>query len=171
MIETSRLILKVATLDEVHSMIELNADPDVIRFTGDGHLLNESEARKIVMERLLPQWNLYKMGRFSVYLKNGPYIGWCGLRYFSENKEVDLGYRFMKKFWGQGYATEASLACLEYGFNTLHLDRIVAKAMPDNTNSIKVMQKLKMNFKGHVDDPTDPHPFLLYEMMKKDFAS
>jgi ribosomal-protein-alanine N-acetyltransferase len=170
MIETSRLILKVATLDEVQHMLELNSDPEVIRFTGDSHLLNIGEATKVITDRVLPQWNQYKMGRFSVYLKNGSYIGWCGLRYFPDNKEVDLGYRFMKKFWNQGYASEASLACLEYGFKTLKLERIVAKAMPENKDSIKVLQKLKMTFKGYVDDPTDPHPFVLYELLKKDFA-
>lgn len=75
----------------------------------------------------------------------------------------------MKRYWGKGYATEASKVCLEYGFETLNLSRIIAKAMPDNTGSIKVMQKLGMTFKGHVKDPMELQSFILYEILKKDY--
>ncbi len=92
-------------------------------------------------------------------LKDGTFLGWCGLKYFPETDEVDLGYRFMKKYWGKGYATESSRACLNYGFHELKLKRIMAKAMPENKDSLKVMQKLGMVFRGYHHDPTDPHPF------------
>lgn len=164
MLETTRLILKPGTLQDAPHLLVLNSDPEVVRFTGDVSLLNILEAEKLVKERLIPQFEKYRMSRFSTFLKDGTYIGWCGLKYFPETNEVDLGYRFMKKYWGKGYATEASQICLKYGFETLGLKRIIAKAMPDNIGSIKVMQKLGMNFRGYVNDPTDPHPFVLYEM-------
>jgi len=75
-------------------------------------------------------------------------MGWCGLKYLSEQNEVDVGYRFMKKFWGFGYATEAALACIEYGFARLDLHRIVGRALPANLGSIKVLEKCGMEF-GH----------------------
>lgn len=56
-----------------------------------------------------------------------------------ERNEIDLGYRFMQKAWGKGYATEAAYASIKYGFKNLNLTRIVGKAMPDNTNSIRVL--------------------------------
>jgi RimJ/RimL family protein N-acetyltransferase len=68
------------------------------------------------------------------------FLGWCGLKYLFETNEVDLGYRFMKKFWGKGYATEAALACIEYGFATLNLHQIVGRALPGNLASIKVLE-------------------------------
>ena len=73
-------------------------------------------------------------------------MGWCGLKYLSETNEVDLGYRFMKKFWDKGYATEAALACIEYGFNRLNLQRIVGRALPGNLASIKVLEKCGMKY-------------------------
>jgi [ribosomal protein S5]-alanine N-acetyltransferase len=169
MLETSRLILKVATLQEAASMVILNSDPEVIRYTGDNPTPTIQDAETVIKERLLPQFEKYQMGRFSVYLKDATYIGWCGLRFFPEQDEVDLGYRLMKKYGGQGYATEASIACLAYGFKTLKLKRIVAKAMPENTTSIKVMQKLRMTFRGYHNDPTDPHGFMKYDISAEEF--
>lgn len=165
MIETKRLIIRPAIIEDAENLFNLNSDPDVVRYTGDTSFRTLEEARNIIHERMFTQFNLYKMSRFTVLLKDGTYLGWCGLKYFPETDEVDLGYRFMKKHWGNGYATEASAACLEYGFKNLKLKRIIAKAMPDNIGSIKVLQKLGMTFKGYVKDPTDPCSFILYELI------
>ncbi len=169
MLETDRLILSLQTYEDIPNLISLNSDPDVVRYTGEGKLSNEAEARALLDERILPQWQKYKMGRFSVSLKDGTYLGWCGLKYHPETDEVDLGYRFIKKYWGKGYATESSRASLSYGFHTLRLERIMAKAMPDNKDSIKVMQKLGMTFRGYQHDPTDPHPFILYDLKRTEW--
>ena len=89
----------------------------------------------------------YGFGRWNVELKStGEYLGWCGLKYLSSLKEIDLGYRFMRKYWGQGYATESSIACLNYGFCQLKIERIVGRAMSVNTASINVLKKVGMSF-------------------------
>lgn len=168
-LETDRLILSLQTYADTENLVNLNSDPDVVRYTGDVTLANALEARKLLEEKVFPQWQTHKMGRFSVTLKDGTYLGWCGLKYHPETDEVDLGYRFMKKYWGKGYATESSRSCLDYGFKTLGLKRIIAKAMPDNKDSIKVMIKLGMNFRGYQHDPTDPHPFVLYELHQNEW--
>jgi ribosomal-protein-alanine N-acetyltransferase len=164
MLETKRLIIRPAVIEDAYNLYQLNSDPDVVRYTGDTSFKTLLDAQELIRDRMLTQFNLYKMSRFTVLLKDGTYLGWCGLKYFPETNEVDLGYRFMKKFWGQGYATEAGEACLKYGFEELKLKRIIAKAMPDNIGSIKVIQKLGFTFKGYVKDPTDPCPFILYEL-------
>lgn len=169
MIETKRLILRVPLLEDAQSLFELNSDPDVVRYTGDTAFNSIIEVHHLLRDRIWPQQEKYKMTRLIVTLKEGTFLGWCGLKYFPETNEVDLGYRFMKKYWGKGYATEASIASLEYGFNELNLKRIIAKAMPDNVGSIKVMQKLGMTFRGYVNDPTDAHPFVLYDMTQEEF--
>ena len=169
MLETTRLILRPGILSDAPLLMELNSDPEVVRYTGDVGFMNIVEAENIVKERLIPQFEKYKMGRFQVFLKDGTYLGWCGLRYFPEKDEVDLGYRFMKKFWGKGYATEASLACLEYGFNTLGLKRICAEAMPENIDSIKVMQKLKMTFRGIHRNECDSTSYILYDITSEEY--
>ena len=120
-IETDRLLLRRFTEDDAPLLYELNLDPEVIRYTHDP-MTDVEHARKVLNEVILPQYVLYNHGRWAVHLRsNLEFTGWCGLKYLSETNEVDLGYRFMKKFWGNGYATEAALACIEYGFTTLNL--------------------------------------------------
>jgi len=150
-------------------MMELSSDPEVIRYTGDEPVHTIKQAETIIRDKLIAQYEKYRMGRFSVYLKDGTYIGWCGLRHFPDHNEVDLGYRLMKKYWGKGYATEAAEACLKYGFETLKLKHIIAKAMPENIFSLKVMIKLGMTFRGFKNDPTDPHSFILYDITAEEF--
>jgi ribosomal-protein-alanine N-acetyltransferase len=169
MIETERLVIRPAQMEDAQLLFNLNADPEVIRYTGDSSFKTFLEAQALIREKMMMQFEKYKMGRFMVFLKEGPFLGWCGLKFFPETNEVDLGFRFIKSQWGKGYATESSRAILKYGFQTLQIKRIIAKAMPENVNSIKVMHKLGMNFRGYLHDPTDPQPFILFDMIQKEF--
>jgi ribosomal-protein-alanine N-acetyltransferase len=169
MFETDRLIIRPAKIEDSHLLFDLNSDPEVVRYTGDTSFTTLLDAQNVIRDRLISDFDKYKMGRFMVFQKDGTFLGWCGLKYFPETNEVDLGYRFSKKHWGKGFATESSKAMLQYGFETLNLKRIIAKAMPANVNSIKVMHKLGMTFRGYVHDPTDPHPFVLFDMTQNEY--
>jgi len=146
--ETDRLLLRRFTEDDAPLLYELNLDPEVIRYTLDP-ILDLGHAKKILQGVILPQYKLYNHGRWAVHRKpNLEFIGWCGLKFLAERSEVDIGYRFMKKYWGQGYATEAALATLNYGFKQLNLGRIVGRALPGNKASIKVLEKCSMRYIG-----------------------
>src|SRR5690349_25043459 len=147
-IETERLILRTFAMDDAHLIYELNLDPEVTRYTFDP--MKDIEQAKTVLEKtILPQYTLYNHGRWAVHLKrNKEFIGWCGLKATPERNEIDLGYRFAKKFWGKGYATEAAFACLKYGFEKLNLQRIIGRAISGNKGSIKVLEKCDMVYLG-----------------------
>lgn len=123
-------------------MMHLNSDPDVIRYTGDSAFNTIQEAAQ-VMTRLKKQYEFDRTGRFIVeLLETGEPIGWCGLRWFPEVSMHDLGYRFLKSQWGQGFATETSKACLEYAKNEIKVKKVFARAMSANKASIRVLEKL-----------------------------
>lgn len=168
MLTTSRLFIRPVQIEDAKNLYELNLDPEVVRYTGDEAFPSVLESQKLIQKRMIPQFQKPGMSRFIVF-QGTEFIGWCGLKYHPETDEVDLGYRLARKFWGNGFATEASLACLDYGFNKLNINRIIAKAMPQNIASLKILIKLGMKHKGFFHDPTDPHPFVLYELEKKDF--
>ncbi|MBT8230465.1 MAG: GNAT family N-acetyltransferase [Bacteroidia bacterium] len=150
MLETKRLIMRPFQIEDAPSLFKLNSDPDVMKYTGDIYFKSIEETREKISE--YDQYKKYKMGRFStIRKKDGAYLGWCGLK-LGEDNLVDLGYRFMKEYWGLGYATESSQASLKYGFMDLQIDEIVARAMPENTASIKVMEKLGMHHRGQYYD-------------------
>lgn len=143
-LETERLILRTFTLEDAPLIYELNLDPDVIRYTFDP-IKDIEHAKEVLEKTILPQYALYNHGRWAVYQKSDmEFTGWCGLKARPERNEIDLGYRFRKKFWGKGYATEAAFACIKYGFEKLNLHSIVGRAIPDNKSSIKVLQKCGM---------------------------
>lgn len=150
-LETPRLLLRKFLEEDAEFFFELNDDIEVIRYTNDEPFKNIEEARVLITQ--YDQYQKYNLGHFSVQLKEtNKLLGWCGLKYHPENGETDLGYRFKKIYWNKGYATEASAACLEYGFNKLKLPFIIATAMKENTASIKVLQKLGMQYWKDVID-------------------
>ncbi|MBC7451035.1 MAG: GNAT family N-acetyltransferase, partial [Cytophagales bacterium] len=91
-------------------------------------------------------------GRWAVIEKEtNTFIGWAGLKLIKEetnhhNGYYDVGYRFIKKYWGKGYATEAADACITYGFTIMNLNEIYAIADAENTASHHVLQKIGMRF-------------------------
>jgi len=143
-LETERLILREFEISDARCMYELNADPDVIRYTGDPAFDSIDEARVF-----LGNYSDYKRngyGRWAVILKETEeFIGWCGLKLNEENF-VDIGFRIFKEQWGKAYASEAAKATLAYGFQTLNLDEIIGRAVADNLASIRILEKLKMKF-------------------------
>jgi len=142
LLKTQRLALRPHALTDVAFMLELNSDPEVVRYTGNVPFESEDEAR-LVIEQLMLQYRERRMGRFVVEdLNTGEKLGWCGLKWHPDKGVADLGYRFHKRHWGKGYATEAGRACLSYGFDELKLPRIVADAEPENLASIHVLEKL-----------------------------
>ena len=84
----------------------------------------------------------------------------AGLKYLPEWEEVDLGYRLLPEYWGRGLATEASLASLRYGFETLQLSRILGLVHPANVRSIRVLEKCGLTFEKMVE--VGAHPVARY---------
>lgn len=152
-IHTERLILRPFTLKDVHASFKMNLDPDVSRYTGDGGVVSKEEIERRIREHVLGDYDTHGYGRLAVELNNSPgFIGFCGLKYLPDINEVDLGYRFMQEYWGKGIATEAGNACLEYGFSTLRLSRVIATVLPANIASIMVLKKLGFEFETRTEE-------------------
>jgi RimJ/RimL family protein N-acetyltransferase len=152
--ETPRLILRQFTEADPPLILLLNSDPEIVKYVHEPTLQTEEQAKKILVENILPQYEK-KLGRWAIHTKEKlDFIGWCGLKYRPELDEIDLGYRLMQKAWGKGFATEAAQYTLEYGFKSLDLKLITGRAHIENIASIKVLEKIGMDFisEGIVDD-------------------
>ena len=162
-IETNRLLLRIFTEDDAALIYELNLDPEVIRYTHDP-IKDLAHASEILEKVIIPQYALYNHGRWAVHVKaTFEFLGWCGLKYRAELNEIDLGYRFKKEGWGKGYATEAAYASIQYGFEKIGLQRIVARAEIENIGSWKVLEKCGMTYIG--DEEVDGYPVKTYEIL------
>jgi [ribosomal protein S5]-alanine N-acetyltransferase len=150
-IETERLILREIEFTDENDMFELESDPEVHLYIENNPVKSIEKIREII-GMLRNQYKKNGVGRWALINKQtNEFLGCCGLKYFEEplnnyQNFYELGYRFKKKHWGQGFATEATLASIEYGFNNLNIDAIYAITDPKNTNSISVLKKIGFNF-------------------------
>ncbi len=144
--ETPRLILRQFTQADAALLLQLNSNPEVLKYLHEPPLEKEEQALHIINTIILPQYK-NNLGRWAIHLKTtNEFIGWCGLKYLVEAVEIDLGYRLMQNFWGNGYAFEAAKYTLEYGFNQLHLKTIIGRAHIENIASLKILEKIGMQF-------------------------
>lgn len=144
--KTNRLYLRELTPNDAAHFYSLNSNKNVIKYTGDKTFSSIKNAHDFLNE-YIKQYELYNMARWAVCLKeSNEMIGWCGLKYHEKENLVDVGYRFHEEHWSKGYATEATIASISYGFNNLNLKEIVAHVHVDNKASHKVVLKSGMKF-------------------------
>jgi RimJ/RimL family protein N-acetyltransferase len=164
---TPRLYLRETTAQDAEVMFALNSDPEVLRYTGDEPFESIEEAAIFLAN--YQDFKKNNMGRWAVVRKEDETVlGWCGLKLHPDGM-VDLGFRLFKKYWNQGYATEASLGCLKYGFETLNLTKIVGRVVPANVASARVLQKLGMNFSHLEMDENHREEIAIYKITHEDF--
>ena len=162
-LETERLRLRLFTHDDLQIMFRLNTDPDVIKYA-DTPAKDMEEVRQRLEQGPLSDYEKYGYGRFAVELKeSGDVIGFCGIKYLPEIDLPEVGFRYLKEYWGKGIGTEAAKVCVEFARDDLKIEKLVALIIPGNIASIRVAEKLGMT-KGpliHIYD----EDALQYEMM------
>lgn len=147
-LETKQLIINAfsPTDKEVWRTIEANAE--VRKYIGAQSL--SPKAADAYVDQNIESYRKNGFGRYAVRHKQSCLlIGMCGFR--TESYGIDFGYRYAPDFWGHGYGFEAASAVLEYGLNTLKLDRIIALALKANTASIRIIETLKFESLGTVE--------------------
>ncbi|MEU7298475.1 GNAT family N-acetyltransferase, partial [Streptomyces exfoliatus] len=117
-IRTPRLILRRWSDDDLVPLAEINADPEVMRWIGDGSVRDLEQTAEDI-ERYEEEWDEEGFGLFAVELiASGELIGFAGLsvpEFLPEvMPDVEIGWRLGRPFWGQGYASEAAHAVLEF---------------------------------------------------------
>jgi RimJ/RimL family protein N-acetyltransferase len=153
-LETERLILRKPRMDDVDGYAELWADPEVVRYLS-GTTLPRDEVPHAI-ERMLGQWERHGVGLFSVLRKEDErlvgrvgYLLWDPERWVNAmheqldgDLELEVGWTVVRELWGQGYATEAALACRDHALGELGRDRVISLIAPENVASIRVAEKI-----------------------------
>ncbi|MEY2560487.1 MAG: [ribosomal protein S5]-alanine N-acetyltransferase [Verrucomicrobiota bacterium] len=146
-LETDRLLVREYVEEDAEAFFKLNTDPEVLRFVPDKALLNVDQARQLLIDHPIGDYRKHGFGRGACILKaTGEQIGFAGLKYLEELGEVDVAYRLLPAYWGQGLATEAALASVRYGFADLGLNRIIGLVMSENIASVRVLEKTGLRY-------------------------
>jgi RimJ/RimL family protein N-acetyltransferase len=144
-LETERLVLRRFAEDDVDNLVELDSDPDVMRFINGGRPTTREEIERDILPTFLGHYERFAGYGFwaAVEKATGRFAGWFHFRPAAgaHPDEVELGYRLRKSAWGQGYATEGSRALIDKGFADLGVQRVVASTMVVNVASRRVMEK------------------------------
>ncbi len=144
---TERLFLQPLAEGDIDGMAAMDADADVMRFVGDGSARTSAAHREELAGWIDDSENPPGMGMWTVRPLADPscYLGWVMLYPLpGQEPEVEIGWRFARDAWGQGFASEAARTVMAHGFWTVGLDRIVAVLHPQNDRSRRVCEKLGM---------------------------
>ena len=146
-LETDRLILREMKLSDAEALFEMDSNPMVHQYLWNKPLTDISEVHSYI-KLVRAQYLQNNIGRFVVILKEtNELMGWAGLKFNTEivNNKInfyDIGYRLNEKFWGKGYASEASYAWMDYGFKVMKIKIMEAAAHTENIASNRILQKI-----------------------------
>ncbi len=160
LLQTKRLMLRPCRPSDRADFIDLERDPQVMRFLNGGHAVDQEEgdpnATFLMPRGTEPHvWTAFRTS-------NVAFVGWFCL--WPENeKSAELGYRLRRTEWGQGFASEGALALVNWGFSSGGYDTIAACTMAVNHASRRVMEKIGMTYVRTVSvDLPDPMPGSAY---------
>jgi RimJ/RimL family protein N-acetyltransferase len=165
-LETERRLLRRFVPSDLEDLSLFYSDPDVIKYIPDAPRTYEETKEEL-------EWFLNGHPKFpelglwaTIYKQTGQFIGRCGLLPWTIDgqQEVEVAFALSREYWGQGLATEAADALVQYGFERLRLSRLICLIDHDNQGSIKVAMKIGMTFEKEGKD--EKGPFLIYAMNK-----
>jgi RimJ/RimL family protein N-acetyltransferase len=124
-----------------------------MKYVDDSRPFESFDEAEASILRGIDYYNRHGICHFCVDEKSsGKMIGHCGFNLYRGGPALELVFHFNRQWWGKGFATEAALACLDYAFDKLAAQSVVALTFPENTDSINVLKKIGLNFDGEIVD-------------------
>ncbi|MCZ8168974.1 GNAT family N-acetyltransferase [Flavobacterium sp.] len=158
-LETERLYMRPFKTADAADLFAMDNNPKVHIYLWQQPTLDQEESVKTIAY-ILEQYHRNQIGRFATFLKEtDEFIGWTGIKFIDDHVEnghtnfYDYGYRLPEAYWGKGYATEATLKWLEFGFQTMNIPMMHAYAHRENGASNHILQKTGFIFQATYPDP------------------
>ncbi len=166
--ETDRLILQPTSTSDAQMILDLLNSPKWLKHIGDRKVHSLEAAKDYIQHRMLPQLEKLGFGNYTVIRKRDQAkMGICGLYDRAEMEGLDLGFAYLPTYEKQGYAYEAANKILETGFDIFGYAKINAITSKGNTESQKLLEKLKFQLHGTTQLPNEMEELLLYIIEKK----
>ncbi len=145
-LETKRLALRELEETDLDALSAIYADAEVMKYIGKGIISSrEQTKRSIELCRQFQEKNGFSAWAVIDRLRD-KLIGTCGFAKLPDDQGIEIAYLLAKDSWGKGIASEISIAVLDYGFEVLKLEKIIALVYPQNAASIRVIEKMGMKF-------------------------
>src|SRR5450755_2863782 len=188
-LQTDRLMLRRFTEADEDNLVELNSDPEVMRFLTGGKPTHRDVVRTAIIPVFLGYYERFEGFGFwaAVEIATGQFLGWFHFRPPLKDEEMpagwdadgvtELGYRLRRSAWGKGYATEGSRALIAKGFTEFGVRRVVAGTLAGNWGSRRVLEKSGLiqvdTFAGTEPDKAESaeHGAVVYELSRADWEA
>jgi len=153
-LSSDRLFLRELTLGDAAFVVELLNDPAFLRFIGDRGVRTEEDARAYLEKGPLASYASHGFGLYAVLTRDSPEVaGICGLLRRDWLPEADVGFAYLPRFRGRGYAVEAARAVLDDAAARLRVGRVAAIVSPENERSVRVLAKLGFRYERDARPP------------------
>ncbi|HLI51682.1 MAG TPA: GNAT family N-acetyltransferase [Thermomicrobiaceae bacterium] len=175
-VETPRLLLRPMSLDDAEDMFAYASDPQVVRFTSWNVHQSIDDTRAFLQHTVDAYRDDRAAGWAVEHKADRRMIGTCGFIWWNQaDAKAELGYALSRDYWGQGYATEAASASIDFGFQVMRLHRIQAGCVAANTGSVRVLEKIGMTLEGTQREAVlDDYSFadlLLYAILRQEWEA
>ncbi|MEO9339992.1 GNAT family N-acetyltransferase [Mesorhizobium sp. SB112] len=169
-LQTMHLTLTPCCPSDGADFIDLERDPEVMRFLNGGYAVDHERVDPTNATFLMPRGTEPHIWTARRTI-SGAFVGWFGL-WPESGTLAELGYRLHRMEWGQGLASEGACALVNWGFQNAGYDKIVATTMAVNYASRRVMEKIGMSYDRtvHIDWPNpipgSEHGEVWYELKR-----
>ena len=145
-LSTTRLKLRSFTLADIPTLFDILQQPGIMDYFPNPTTPDLPRVERIV-NNTLAHWQEHGYGWWALEPLADPHLaGWCGLTYLPESGETEVAYLIRQELWGQGLVPEAAHLSLDFGFETIGLQRIICLTHPGNLRSQRVALKIGMRY-------------------------
>ncbi|WP_027137920.1 GNAT family N-acetyltransferase [Gaetbulibacter saemankumensis] len=162
--ETERLILEKLTPDDAAFFLKLVNTPNWLKYIGDRQVYSLEDAKQYLLDGPIKSYEDKGFGFYKLLLKSADNIaiGTCGLVKREVLEDVDIGFAMLPEYEGKGFGYESSQAVIELAKKEFNINRLVAITLPINAKSIKLLEKLGLEYEKRVKPFEDDEELLLF---------
>ena len=155
-LQTARLTVRNFERADAPFILELLNEPSWVQYIGDKNIKTLGDAERYIQDVLLAMYARLGFGLYLVEVtESGEALGMCGLVKRDSLQDVDLGFAFLSRFWGRGFAYESAAAVMSHAKTRVGLDRLVAITLPTNEAASKLLLKLGFTFERVITAKTE----------------
>ena len=148
---TKRLFMRKPSIEYVDQFYNILKEETVGKWLAKSRGMSKEEANDYIRNLIL-HWEQYNFGVWLLFnSETGKLLGHCGLRKVDETDEIEIMYLLDPDYWGNGYASEAAGASIQYAKETMGVKRVIARVKIANDNSKNLLRKLGFTYTHNVD--------------------
>jgi len=145
-LRTERLLLREFTMNDREALHAIAQEPDIFQYFPTKTAWEMEKVERAIRHQI-EHWETFHYGLWAVTQpETGDLMGWCGLEFLPDTNETEVGYLLSRVYWGNGYATEAARASVQFGRDEIGLTEIIGLTDPRNFASQRVLEKSGLSY-------------------------